>query len=94
MKVKKLARCAGIATTTINSIIQRDAAIRSDATLKISHIIDIPINSICKNNPYDDMETFPELPFHNSRISASYKKHISPTAQLKYRNNLIIRSYQ
>ncbi len=72
--VKELARRAGIAPTTIYSIIQRDAAIRFDTALKISNILDIPINAICKDNPYDDTETLPELSAHNNRISASYKK--------------------
>lgn len=62
MTVKELARRAGIAPTTIYSIIQRDAAIRFDTALKISNILDIPINAICKDNPYDDMETLPTLP--------------------------------
>lgn len=72
--VKELARRAGIAPTTIYSIIQRDAAIRFDTALKISNILDIPINSICKDNPYDDMETLPDLSSHNNRMSDSYKK--------------------
>lgn len=37
-----------------NSIIQRDTAIRFDTALRISNILDIPISSICKDNPYDD----------------------------------------
>ena len=53
MTVKELARKTGIALTTIYSIIQRDAAIRFDTALRISNILDIPINSICKDNPYD-----------------------------------------
>lgn len=74
MTVKELARRAGIAPTTIYSIIQRDAAIRFDTAFKISNILEIPINSICKNNPYDDIETLPELTSYNDRISDSYKK--------------------
>ena len=52
MTVKELAKKAGIAPTTLYSIIQRDTAIRFDTALKISNILDIPINSICKDNPY------------------------------------------
>lgn len=74
MTVKELARRAGIAPTTIYSIIQRDAAIRFDTALKISNILEIPINSICKNNPYDNIETLPELPSYDDRISNFYKK--------------------
>lgn len=74
MTVKELARRAGIAPTTIYSIIQRDAAIRFDTALKISNILDIPISSICKDNPYDDMETLPELPSDSEKRNiASHK---------------------
>ena len=79
MTVKELAIKAGIAPTTIYSIIQRDAAIRFDTALRISNILDIPINSICKDNPYEDMETLPKLPKDNRRImiDAEKKAYIS-----------------
>ena len=75
MTVKELARRAGIAPTTIYSIIQRDAAIRFDTALKISNILDIPINSICKDNPYDDMETLPELPSDTEKRNITSHKN-------------------
>lgn len=74
MTVKELARKAGIAPTTLYSIIQRDAAIRFDTALRISNILDIPINSICKDNPYDDMETLPKLPSDKDRLMVSLEK--------------------
>ena len=49
MTVKELAKKVGIAPTTLYSIIQRDTAVRFDTALKISHILNIPINSICKD---------------------------------------------
>lgn len=74
MTVKELARKAGIAPTTLYSIIQRDTAIRFDTALKISNILDIPINSICKDNPYDDIETLPVLRDLSLKINPnSYK---------------------
>lgn len=74
MTVKELARKAGIAPTTIYSIIQRDTAIRFDTALRISNILDIPIDSICKDNPYNDMETLPALPSDNEKRNIdSYK---------------------
>lgn len=74
MTVKELARKAGIAPTTIYSIIQRDTAIRFDTALKISNILDIPIDSICKDNPYDDIETLPAFRDLSFKINAdSYK---------------------
>jgi len=74
MTVKELARKTGIAPTTLYSIIQRDAVIRFDTALRISNILDIPINSICKTNPYDGMETLPKLPLDKNRLMADMEK--------------------
>lgn len=74
MTVKELARKTHIAPTTIYSIIQRDAAIRFDTALRISNVLDIPINSICKDNPYDAMETLPRLPSDKERLMAGIDK--------------------
>ena len=74
MTVKELAKKAGIAPTTLYSIIQRDTAIRFDTALKISNILNIPINSICKDNPYEDMETLPKLPKDNERMMIALEK--------------------
>lgn len=74
MTVKELAKKAGIAPTTLYSIIQRDTAIRFDTALKISHILNIPINSICKDNPYDTGETLPTLPSDNERLMINLQK--------------------
>lgn len=63
MTVKGLARKVHIAPTTLYSIIQRDSPIRFDLALKISNILDVPIESLCKDNPYDEMgEAMPKLP--------------------------------
>ena len=74
MTVKELAKKAGIAPTTLYSIIQRDTAVRFDTALKISNILDIPINSICKDNPYDDIETLPMLPPDKNKAKALMDK--------------------
>ena len=74
MTVKELAKKAGIAPTTLYSIIQRDTAIRFDTALKISNILNIPINSICKDNPYEDMETLPKLPKDKERMMIALEK--------------------
>ena len=68
MTVKELAKKVGIAPTTLYSIIQRDTAVRFDTALKISHILNIPINSICKDNPYEPGETLPILPSDNEKL--------------------------
>ena len=72
--VKELAIRAKIAPTTLYSIIQRDTAIRFDTALKISNILDIPVSSICKDNPYDDMETLPKLPSDKNKAKALMDK--------------------
>ena len=74
MTVKELAKKAGIAPTTLYSIIQRDTAVRFDTALKISHILNIPINSICKDNPYDPGETLPMLPSDNEKLMINLQK--------------------
>lgn len=74
MTVKELAKKAGIAPTTLYSIIQRDTAIRFDTALRISHILNIPINSICKDNPYEPGETLPQLPSDNEKIMINLQK--------------------
>ena len=75
MTVKELAKKAGLAPTTIYSIIQRDTAVRFDTALRISNILDIPINSICKDNPYDDIETLPPLPSDSEKHNIDRHKN-------------------
>lgn len=75
MTVKELAKKAGIVPTTIYSIIQRDTAVRFDTALRISNILDIPINSICKDNPYDDIETLPSLPSDSDKRNIDRHKN-------------------
>ena len=72
--VKELAKKVGIAPTTLYSIIQRDTAVRFDTALKISHILNIPINSICKDNPYEPGETLPILPSDNEKLMINLQK--------------------
>ena len=40
----------------------------------LKDILDIPINSICKDNPYDDMETPPKLPSDKERLLVGMEK--------------------
>ncbi len=81
MTVKELALKAKIAPTTLYSIIQRDTAIRFDTALRISNILDIPISSICKDNPYDDIETLPSLPSDNEKPLKKGSREISETLE-------------
>ena len=66
MTVKELAKKAGIAPTTIYSIIQRDTAVRFDTALRISNILD---------NPYDDIETLPSLPSDSDKRNIDRHKN-------------------
>ena len=74
MTVKEVAIKAGVAPTTLYSIIQRDTAVRFDTALKISHILNIPINSICKDNPYKPGETLPQLPSDKEKLMINLQK--------------------
>ena len=67
MTVKELAKKAGIAPTTLYSIIQRDTAIRFDTALKISNILNIP-------NPYAPGESLPKLPKDKERMMIGLQK--------------------
>ena len=95
MTVKELALKAKIAPTTLYSIIQRDTAIRFDTALRIANILDIPIDSICKDNPYDDIETLPTLPSdHEKRNINSHKNsYISDRTALPMVDDLIADLY-
>ena len=69
-----IAKKTDIAPTTLYSIIQRDVSIRFGTVLRISNILDIPINLICKDNPYDNMETLPKLPSDKKRLMVGIDK--------------------
>lgn len=81
MTVKELSRLSNISATTLYSIIQRDSAVRYDTALRISNILDIDINTICKDNPYKDASSeLPEMiPEMNGLLTTSnintYLKH-------------------
>ena len=72
--VKELSRQTGIAATTLYSIIQRDASVRYDFALRISNVLDIPINSICKENPYDQEESYPGLLNEYGGVATNFNK--------------------
>lgn len=62
MSTRQLAKAAGIAPTTLYTIIQRDTNIRYDMAIRIANVLDVPIASICDNIPYDPANTLPNLP--------------------------------
>lgn len=61
MSVRKVANESGIAPTTIYSIIQRDTEIRYDFALRIANVLDIPVDMICGDVPYEKGKTEPGL---------------------------------
>ena len=86
MTVKDISRLTNISPTTLYSIIQRDSDIRFDMALRISNILQIDVNEICKDNPYrdtdDDTEALPELlPEWGGKLTKNNIK-----AYMKYRS--------
>ena len=59
MTVKQLARACGMAPTTLYSIINRDTNIRFDSALRIANVLQVPIETICDDVPYDPETTLP-----------------------------------
>ena len=72
MSTRQLAKAAGIAPTTLYTIIQRDTNIRYDMAIRIANVLDVPIASICDNIPYDPANTLPTLPDMLDRLIASF----------------------
>ena len=88
MTIKDLSRKTGIAATTLYSIVQRDTSVRYDSAIKIAGILDIPINSICKDNPYDDAETLPEL-----KLGMGMSETKAKQSYISYRTSEIIKKF-
>ena len=61
MTVKELAQKCDMAPTTLYSIINKDTNIRFDFALRIANVLDIPIETICDDIPYDAASTLPNL---------------------------------
>ncbi len=87
MSVAELSRISKISATTLYSIIQRDSAVRFDAALRISNILDIDINLICKSNPFERGEELPGIgkvftDYLESKNHAYIKYRTTPLLQL------------
>lgn len=62
MSVKTLSRNTGIPAPTIYSIIRRDTPIRYDTALRFANTLNIPLATICNENPYNENEdALPEI---------------------------------
>ena len=86
--IKDLSRKTGIAATTLYSIVQRDASVRYDSAIKIAGILDIPINAICKDNPYDNDETLPAM-----KVSFGTSESKAKQSYISYRTSEIIKKF-
>ena len=58
MSVKTLSRNTGVPAPTIYSIIRRDTPIRYDTALRFANTLDIPLATICNENPYNEKDKF------------------------------------
>ncbi len=88
MTVKDLSRKTGIAATTLYSIIQRDASVRYDSAIKIAGILDIPINAICKDNPYDDTVSLPAM-----KVGFATSEAKAKNSYISYRTSEILKKF-
>lgn len=88
LTIKDLSRKTGIAATTLYSIVQRDASVRYDSAIKIASVLNIPINSICKDNPYEDAETLPKLKVNWGNSESQAKQ-----SYISYRTSEIIKKF-
>lgn len=88
MTIKDLSRKTGIAATTLYSIVQRDTSVRYDSAIKIAGILDIPINSICKDNPYNETKTLPEL-----KLGLALSESKAKQSYISYRTSEIIKKF-
>ena len=62
MSVKTLSRNTGVPAPTIYSIIRRDTPIRYETALRFANTLDIPLATICNENPYNEEDkSLPEV---------------------------------
>lgn len=54
---------------------QNSKNILVDTALRISDILDIPISSICKDKPYDDIKSLPALPSDSEKQNIDSHKN-------------------
>ena len=52
--VAECARRAGISRQSLYTIIRRDTSVRYDHAIRLASVLGIDVNTICKENPYDN----------------------------------------
>lgn len=95
MSVKTLSRNTGVPAPTIYSIIRRDTPIRYDTALRFANTLDIPLATICNENPYNEEdESLPEVGKLLGMSVNVQKKPTYPIVHQPFLRNLIIPIYQ
>jgi len=89
MSVKTLSRNTGVPAPTIYSIIRRDTPIRYDTALRFANTLDIPLATICNENPYNEEdESLPEvgklLGMSDQRSKKAYLSNRTSAAEKTY----------
>lgn len=59
--VAECARRAGISRQSLYTIIRRDSSVRYDHAVRLASVLGIDVNTICKENPYNDGVVEPGL---------------------------------
>jgi lambda repressor-like predicted transcriptional regulator len=88
--VAELSRQTKINDNTLRSIIRRDSAVRYDYALRISNVLGIDINLICKENPYQDGPTEPGM----LKEFGGLMTNINKSSYLKYRLGNVLNLYE
>ena len=91
MSVKTLSRNTGVPAPTIYSIIRRDTTIRYDTALRFAKTLDIPLATICNENPYNEEDkSLPEVGKLVGMSDQRSKKPTYPIVHQPFLRNLII----
>ena len=91
MSVKTLSRNTGVPAPTIYSIIRRDTPIRYDTALRFAKTLDIPLATICNENPYNEEDkSLPEVGKLVGMSDQRSKKPTYPIVHQSFLRNLII----
>lgn len=88
--IAETARRTGVNVNTLHTIIRRDTSVRYDHALRLSNVLGIDINTICKENPYDEGEVAPKLMPDDRGVFTSLDKN----AYIKHRLMSIIDLYK
>lgn len=69
MSISRLAKETGMNRQTIYSIVKRDSYIRYDFALRIANVLEIDVNEICEDNPYNEIGEKEILPHFSDNFN-------------------------